>query len=403
MIRKSLSIAISLCMMGCSTHQPSISKPVGTLLGEQLTRQDTELVGQRFRTLLDFEHDADAVFVDGNATCANGIAHTGMRSLHVAGNAAEIHVDSLLYGSTLPADWTLIGAYIRVPGGGPVRTTLLADGKAIASAQRQSASDAWVFAAVDLTRSGIAAPLKQARQVRLQIQCASGEFFIDDVLLVNNRKKLIDAGVPEFASWTIERVGFAINIHSAGGLDVSIPSNAQSTDGWGLDEANAIRARLSGTGASKTWTLFPDGRSLRDGVMTLAPGADRGLLESHSHPADVVVDDATGRLDRDSPGDANNDGYNEVRGAYEIIARGGRVNLKIVPHEGVPIVSPVIEIKRLTGGVPTAWVEGRVFQSACSAGADSTLVVLPIRIDQPTEVTLRTSSNSPVSTQSGQK
>ncbi|MGC4033552.1 MAG: hypothetical protein QM754_17835 [Tepidisphaeraceae bacterium] len=100
---------------GCSSS-PGVSPPVTPLsqsLGRQMQAQDSELVGKKFRTLLDFERPTNAVFVQ-RTVAGTGGGHTGSFGVMASGSAT-INVSSILFGTALPGDWTLIGALPQRP------------------------------------------------------------------------------------------------------------------------------------------------------------------------------------------------------------------------------------------------------------------------------------------------
>ena len=397
-------LGLGLAIAGCATPQRTPPPdPRTPLLGRELTRQDDQLVGQRFRTLLDFEHDTDAVFVRGGQTSITSPGHTGQHSLSVECDQTSISIDPLLYGTHLPGEWTLIGGYVRLPGlGGRLHTSLVVDGKTVAASEREIAPDTWVFTGIDLTDPALSYELPKAQHVGLMIQTQSDRFLLDDVLLVNNRKSLVTTTLPEVPVWSIERVGFATKVQEKGMFDVSIPSSVGNANGWSLEEADPIRARFVNS-ENKTLTMYADGRVIKGNTMSLAPGASAALAASHERPGEVIVDESTGRLNRDTPGDANNDGYNETRDAYQIVAAGSRLSLRLVPNGDTPVASPVFEIRNLIGQNITATVEGRLFRSIWRVDDSTVLVMLPITIDRPTEITIKTSANESDSAASTRK
>ena len=105
-------------------------------------------------------------------------------------------------------------------------------------------------------------------------------------------------------------------------------------------------------------------------------------------PADVLVAEEMGRVNRSTPGDANNDGYNEAAGAYELLATGPRLELKLSPR-AVPIVRPVLEISGMPPGKVLVTVEGRLIDQTSRLDDGRLLLELPVRIDRPTIINVR--------------
>lgn len=370
-------LLLSTSLGGC-TQRPGVS--ADALLGRQLQTQDAELVGQKFRTLLDFEHPADRAFVSGlNLTHSNG--HTGQSAAGVR-NGGTVSVSSLLFGSTLPGEWTLLGGYVAV-NQGPITTSLWADGQEVARTTRPAAGNEYMFAAVDLTTARCRERLPRAKQIELRFDLPgrpSAGFSLDDVLLVDNRRTLVDTSAEPKLGWTVSISGLSLGI-TAATFRTTLPLVSGDAGGWATDEANAVRVRLHNT-AGETWTILPDGRSIRNGRLTSLDGSRKS-----SQAADVVVDESTGRLDRETAGDPDNDGYNERRVAYQIVATGPRLKLRLSPRGG-SADPPVLEVRGLPREKTAVTVDGRLIdQTACLP--DGTLLVLvPMTLTESVEVTV---------------
>ena len=95
-----------------------------------------------------------------------------------------------------------------------------------------------------------------------------------------------------------------------------------------------------------------------------------------------------GRVDRGTPGDANNDGYNESRGAYEFAATGPRFEATLTP-QGATIIRPVLEISGLPPGKVLITVEGQLVSESTRLSDGTLLVELPVRIERATTVNVR--------------
>ena len=104
--------------------------------------------------------------------------------------------------------------------------------------------------------------------------------------------------------------------------------------------------------------------------------------------AEVSVPEELGRLNRDTPGDANNDGYNEVRGAYQLIANGARLEMRITPHTRA-LLRPILEITGLSPGKVLVTTEGRLVETTVRLEDGTLLVEIPTVIDRPTTINIR--------------
>jgi len=356
-------------------------------LGAQLKQQDDQLVGQRFRTLLDFETGADAVFIVTPGRHSLN-PHTGGGAFESAptqsaDTALQVKIDSLLFGTKLPGNWTLLGTYVRPQSDTTLTTMLVADGQVVAQNQRNAYAGEWVFAAVELTDEAAAPKISGAAELRLAIESDGKPITIDDVLLVDNHKTLVERPGGMSPAWELKRCGFSVTLTSDRGATRAARIGGTLKDTWTIDEANPLRVRLHG---AHRQTLYADGREITDGVMTAAP--DEPARAAHTSPGDLTVDEANGRVDQSTDGDEQNDGYNEVQCAYQIITRTPRLTLQIAPH-GAPVVSPVLEIKGLPEGKVSAMVEGRLIETIARLPDGTALVLLPLTLNRATTVTVK--------------
>jgi hypothetical protein len=110
--------------------------------------------------------------------------------------------------------------------------------------------------------------------------------------------------------------------------------------------------------------------------------------EQQVSPAEIELAESSGRVDRSSPGDVNNDGYNESRGSYMVVANGPRLALIITPRS-TAIAQPILEISELPPGNVLVTVEGRLVEDDVRLNDGRLLVKLPGRIERPTSVNIR--------------
>ena len=372
---RTTALLLSAVLVGCAaSRSPIVSDDA--LLGRQLQKQDADLIGQQFRTLLDFEHPQDFVFVSPTFAGQNA-GHTGKTAL-LADKSATVNVSSLLYGAALPGAWTLVGGYVR-GGGGRVSAVLLADGREIARTTRAAPNGVDLFAAVDLTTDACRRTLPKAKTIELRLETA-GQFALDDVMLVDNRRTLVDTAAEPKLGWTVRVDGLSLSLHSAA-FQTTVPLVSGDVGGWAIDEANAVRVRLRDS-AGSIWTILPDGRSVREGHMTSLAGR-----RAAAAPADVTVDESTGRLDRETAGDIDNDGYNERRGAYQLVAAGPRMKLRLSPH-GPSADPPVLEIRGLPAEHTTVTVDGRLIDQTARLSDGTLLVLVPVTLAKTVELTV---------------
>jgi hypothetical protein len=408
-------------------------------IAEQLVEKMPSLRAQRFSTLLDFEMDADGVFVAKNppGRMVWNQSHTGQRSLQIAPGTQRVVVklSSILSGRQFPGEWTLVGAFLYCDE--PIELTIGVEGDDVNVSPRrvQLSRATWSIALVDLTSIVKSETESIGNDTRLVIVLPPNAppVWCDDVLLINNSRAIVadgsqvDAEVPaatatasvseeytatrvgsappvviakstpgdddagEGPGWSIQQRGLSYLGERPGKFNFKLLTADASRSGWQIEEANALRARFASDGKTKHLTVYRDGRSFWDGElrpMSAQVRDDAGCIEPHTSPPEIRIDPTLGRVNRNTPGDANNDGYNEQRGAHQIVAGGARLEMNILPHTSF-VTRPVFEITGLPPGDVLVTIEGRLVDSGLRQSDGALLLELPVRIDRPTSVNLR--------------
>jgi len=368
------------------TPPPLLTEPIGL----QLTRAEPRLVGMPFRVLLDFEQETDLSFVTGEGYGISlAAAHTGRSSLAIGpGRSVTVKLTSLLSGA-FPGSWSVAGGYFR-PESKAARVKVSYRSAAATKPELQRtvelAAGRWTPVFVDLTE------LKQTTtSAGLLTFEADAGVHCDDVLLLNNNRTMVApaAGAAPGSAWTIREGGFSTVIERAGHFRLALATPEAAPDGWRIVEANDLRARFESAGG-KTWTIYFDGRQYRNGGFigqTVLAEAAAIFERQHESPADLFVPETIGRIDRDTPGDKYNDGYNEQRGSYELIARGPRFEVTIKPKSPL-LAYPVLEIAGLPAGNVLATVEGQLIEKTVRLGNGNLLVYVPATLERATTVNI---------------
>lgn len=370
------------------TPPPLLTEPVGV----QLTRIQPRLAGMPFRVLLDFEQASDLAFLAGNGLkTSSEEAHTGKNSLAIdPGQTVRVKLGSVLGSAPFPGKWTIAGAYFRAAEKAGQRVTIAyrASDSGAALLQRTAAisPSAWTGIFIDLT----ALPAGKGSAGVLTIAAeGKGTLFCDDVLLMNNDRILVapDPGAAPLKSWSIHEKGFSTVIDKPGHFRISIKTPEAEADGWAVEEANELRARFSAAGG-KSWTLYMDGRQYQGGAFvpqTVLKEAAAIFTAQQNAPADILVEEEFGRIDRDTPGDRNNDGYNEQRGSYELVAKGPRFEVTLKPRTDL-LAYPVLEIRGLPAGNVLATVEGQLIEKTTRLANGNLLVNVPLTLERATAI-----------------
>jgi hypothetical protein len=361
-------------------------------LRQQVGRAVETLHAKRFSGLLHFENESERVFVSASPAARGvdaGDAHTGKSSLLLAPGTQRMTVklSSVLAGRAFPGDWTLVGLYVRCDEANGLTISCQDNGRAIASRKVALPAGEWTAAMLDVSALP-AAPGDDDVTLELRFDGRTRGGRCDDLLLIDNRDTLVDASP---GGWTIKRSGFRITCQRKLRFNFAVVTTDGSPTGWEVEEASELRARFTSNGETKSLTLYADGRSLWDGAykpLATEVRDDKTFAAAHASPAEVVVPETMGRVSRATNGDANNDGYNEQLGAYQVEATGGRLELTMTPR-GTPVPRPVLQIAGMPQGKALVTIEGRLVEQSTRLKDGQLLVELPARITRATLVTVR--------------
>jgi len=363
-------------------------------ISRQLPRASKQLQGNRFSGVLHFESEADEVFVSAEPTAGEvklGDAHTGKAALLLPSGTQRltIKLSSLLAGREFPGDWTLVGLYLRADGAAALTLSCEeAGGSVIAGRKLALPAGQWTPAMIDISalpdaqRDEVSFVLRFDEPTRSIVRC-------DDLVLIDNRQTLLDGGK---GGWTIKRIGLRITCERPLRFNFGVVTADGSPQGWEVEEANDLRARFeSVAGETKSLSVYADGRSYWDGEykpLSAEVRDDKSFAAAHASPAEVSVPEMMGRLVRNTPGDANNDGYNEQLGAYQLAAAGARIEATLSPRT-TAVPRPVLQVAGLPDGKALITIEGRLVERSTRLKDGQLLVELPARITRPTLVTIR--------------
>jgi len=393
MRRPLVGLSILALLIGCEaapTQPPPLEAPP---IGLEMMRAVPELRVQRFNTLLDFESDIDSVFVvapGGGARLVAAPAHTGQRVLQLTQSSPmiELKLSSLLMGRAFPGNWALVGVYVRSDAPSEVRVELLDGERPLTSSTVRPVPATWTAAMLDLSHVAASPSTRPTSDYRLRLSWRGVEpLLVDDVMLVDNTQHLLDGAG---GGMSVRKRGMKIVCEHPGRFAVSLDMLEGNPEGWTVEEVSPLRARFAGGGKTRSLVIYDNGLSYWDGKPRSLFGMLRledGWQRQHDAPARLVVGQTPGRVLRTTPGDADNDGYNELTGAYQLEAQGARLELTIEPREQV--ISPVLEIVGLAPGKLVVTVEGRLVDSHARLPDGRALVVIPLKLQRPASVLVR--------------
>jgi hypothetical protein len=374
------------------TPPPLLTEPIG----RQIVRAEPRLADTPFRVLLDFERPTDLAFVrPAPKTLSTGRTHTGEAALRLKpGVETQVKLAALVPGP-FPARWALAGAYFTGTHGSKITIAYRMPEETEPLLQRTvelARTSEWTGVFLDLTQLPDPATQAEAGLLTFTLDAADPAW-CDDVVLVDNAKSLVtppDAAANPDEGWTIRQSGFGIVVEKFNRFRVTLKTPDANPDGWTIEEASDVRARLL-SAKGHTWTIYPDGRQYRDGEFSpmVKSLGDIGALyaEQHASPAEIAIPEEFGRLDRDTPGDQANDGYNEHRGSYQIAAKSNRLELTITPRTK-RLAHPVLEISGLPEGSLLVTVEGQLVEKSSRLPNGNILIELPQTLDRPTAMSI---------------
>ncbi len=392
------------CMGDAPSSPPPSNAPAQQSIVSQIMRISPPLRDQRFSSLLDFETDADAVFLAAKPVgrVVSDRAHTGRGSIRLAPGTTRfaIKLSSLLGDRAFPGDWTLIGAYFYSEQ--PIQATLSIEGAGFNVAPRSVplSPRAWTLALADISENATKKPRSESpapagAQLVFTFPQNAPPIWCDDLILIDNAKTFVARPVPATApavsTWTVERKGLNYIAEAPGRFNFQLITAEAANSGWTAEEANELRARFQAHNGKNHLTIYSDGRAFWDGklrAMSAMVRDEPAYAEQHASPAEIYIAEELGRVRRDTPGDANNDGYNELRGAYQVAATGARLELTITPHTA-SLLRPILEVTGLPPGKVLVTAEGRLVEKMTRTDDGTLIVELPLKIEKPTTVNLR--------------
>jgi hypothetical protein len=392
--------ALALGAGGCaSDSSASGAAPTGPV-PVPLSHVEPDLKDQRIDDLLDFESPNDQVFVTaegGLAWITTERAHSGVNSYELAPGATVLRVklSSLMEGRAFPGDWTMIGAYFYSAHDFTVSASCDAV-EGIQSRKVRVPGGQWTPVLLQLPEGVPQATTESsaAGSLVFRFSNATGAILCDDVMLADNLRVYYQppdtTTQPVGSHWTVERRGLQLEVTSPGYFGMLMPTLQAQPDGWSVIEAGALRARFESVGPTKQLTVYEDGRAYWDGEYRPVGAAkhDSTADLSHAQLATVSLPEEQGHVDKNSAGDTDNSGYNRVTGSYRIVATGSALEITIKPN-GSAVQSPVLEISHYESPTALVTVAGKVISRVDRLSDGTVLIDLPLRIERPTVVEIR--------------
>lgn len=389
-LRRSLASAVLLATItgSCVSRPTAVDRaPLpNEPLSMQLPRVEPALRGLRYSVLMDFESERDLVFLNSptERRTTEIHRHTGLRSLILPeGQMCGVKLSSLMRGREFPGSYLLAGCYVKSPRAAQIRLRCVAAGARPLERIIDLPSNTWTATWIDLTE------FPGGSDARLEIHAPSEtSLWCDDVMVLDNRAEFLP---PSDTGLNLWRAGLKFYGGRQGHFSFTLDSSEGFPAGWTPVEISPHRILFQSGGKTRNLTVYADGRSYWDGEfrgLSAATRDDPAYARQHQRPAVLTVPEELGRLVRNSPGDANNDGYNEQRGCYMVQADGSRLQIDFKPQTS-PLPSPVIEISGLPPGKVLVHVDGHLVNTIERQPDGRTLVLLPLKISRAASMSCR--------------
>ena len=391
-------------LVGCTQEPGPLTPPkrTGEPIGVQFMRIQPVYNSIPFRILLDFESESDLAFIGGCAGAAtNGeVAHTGLKCLKIPADCRSftIRTASMFSSRPFPGEWTFFGGYFIAYQPTQVEITYELQGKILASTAVAIPARRLTPVKLDLSSIpgfGSKNEVKgtTGNEVGVIKVSVSGQVYCDDIFVANNRQNVISQGEKTGDYWSVYREGYSLVIGRPGLFeDVRLPMSEESKDGWVIESADDFRLILTDQKAKQRWVIYPDGRGFLNStfkpIRKFTAEESASFTEQQQSTGEIVIAEDQGRVERNSTGDVNHDGYNESDGTYQIKANGARLEFKLTPQNH-KIIRPIFEVAGMPKGRLVINVEGKVVDKFSWTKNGNALFELPIIVDRPITVELK--------------
>ncbi|HEX2973809.1 MAG TPA: hypothetical protein VHP11_15865 [Tepidisphaeraceae bacterium] len=385
-------LVFMLAVVGCAQRSSGPAVQGGEPLSLQMLRTEAELRKYPFRTLLEFEAATDPVFVrleGASPKLDSSRSHTGTSSLLLerGGKSMVVRLPSL-FTTAFPGRWALAGAYFYASQPQQLTAEYVVENAVQASISVKLPANQWTPVLLDVAA---VADGKNAPTGVLRFTFGGGvasPLWCDDVLVMDNTQVHVDSRSSAPGGWLVKERGFQFTVDCPNQFAMAMQTPEASAQGWVLEEANEIRLRFASANKGKSCIVYSNGLQLLDGKATVLGAATPAILQQHASPAEITIAPEMGRLVRNAPGDANNDGYDELTGTYPIMAAAARMELTITPQTA-GLTGPILEISKLPAGKVVANMEGRPIERIVRLEDGRVLLGIPGTLTRATMISLR--------------
>lgn len=339
---------------------------LGAPRAEAVAARKIDLACVPFTSVIDFESPKnDRVFLGGNVKFEKSAAFTGKYGVSIpAGQSIRLRVGAALVGREFPGRWKYLGFHTKSSAPSHLRVRWR-DGELVREAIQvdiDSTTREWLelFTPTDLEKLELELINESTEATTVGID----DFILCDPELVIQKSELESIGLERTQlGWYVETGDKRVY---AGRWDPM--SDAVNPLEW-----------------SPMRIVFADARGRRFSFD--ARGVRHPTIEPQPLLEIQILDDSA-RIDRNSPGDSNQDGYDESIGSYRIFALTPTVTLRVSPQDK-PVDRTLIEVSKLPPGEVRVTVEGELVDRIHRFKDGRVLVELPITVDRPMQIEIR--------------
>lgn len=325
-----------------------------------------DLGGVPFTSVLDFEvPSSDRVYLKGKVKFEKWASFTGKYGVSIpAGQSVKLRLGAALVGREFPGRWKYLGFHTRSNGPARLRVRWREAGVSREALQVDIES---------ITREWIEL-VQPAELEKLELE------------LINESNQGTSIGIDDFILCDPELVVQKFQPDSIGlersGLGWYIQTSEGRTYAGRWDPMSSA---VNPVEWSPLRVVFTDARGRRFSFDS--HGVRRPTGEAESLLEVQPLDDSA-RIDRNSSGDSDQDGYNQTLGSYQVHALMPTVVLRISPLDK-PVEQAMLEIDSLPPGKIRVTMEGELVNRVHRLTDGHLLIELPITIDRAMEIEIR--------------
>lgn len=380
-------VILASALTGCTyvdERQSASSAPVPTRKTVRYMPPADQYVKSK---LIDFDSPYDTTFLTARDVKLTEDPQSPKNRV-LSSATAQVKLGALVRGREFPGTWDLLGVRVRADRKTPATLVLQSTGGTVFQTQPISADAEWDVSWIELRALPTSMPSNE--DLLLVVKSISGTaLMIDDIFIAQSHTILSQSQIPQTNEpWLVRRSGLKWQVLVRENEVLSLPAAPFVPEGYRVIEANPVRVVF--VSGNDTIALDRTGRLIQNQKTRLdasVMGFAKTVAENDS-PATIEITDDDGRVERNLPGDLDNDGYDETRGCYSVRATASRLNVRLSPQKH-PVKWPVIEVIGLPAGVVSVWLEGQLVPWVTRLSDGKAIIELPIQLERAINLQVR--------------